>query len=43
VITITASIPVAGWIVGGAFLIGNLISEHYTGKSLTENYFDKGE
>jgi RHS repeat-associated protein len=37
---ISAEIPVAGWVVGGAFFIGNLISEHYTGKSITENAFD---
>jgi hypothetical protein len=38
--TIAAAVPVAGRFVGGAFFIGNMISEYYTGKSLTENAFD---
>ena len=29
-----------GWIIGGSLFIGNLISEHYTKKSLTELLFD---
>jgi hypothetical protein len=30
-----------GWILAGGIFIGNLISEHYTGKTITENLFDK--
>jgi len=29
-----------GWAFGAGMFIGNLISEHYTGKSITENLFD---
>lgn len=38
--SISASVPVAGWIVGGLWFVGNLISEETTGKSITENAFD---
>jgi RHS repeat-associated protein len=30
-----------GWIFGAGMFVGNMISEHYTGKSITENLFDK--
>jgi len=36
-----ASIPVAGWIFGGAYFIANVIVEAKTGKSITESIFDK--
>jgi hypothetical protein len=29
-----------GWAVGAGLFVGNLISEHYTNKSITENLFD---
>lgn len=41
--TVAASVPVAGWIAGGIWFVGDLISEHLTGKSITENIFDDGE
>ncbi|PZX59122.1 hypothetical protein, partial [Hydrotalea sandarakina] len=37
------SIPVAGWIVGGAYFITNIIVESKTGHSITENLFDSGK
>jgi hypothetical protein len=30
-----------GWAFGAGMFIGNLITEHYTGKTITENLFDK--
>lgn len=30
-----------GWGVAGLMFVGNLISEHYTDKTITENLFDK--
>jgi hypothetical protein len=38
---LSASIPVAGWIIGGAYFLTNVIVEAKTGKSITENLFDK--
>jgi hypothetical protein len=37
------SIQVAGWIVGGAYFITNIIVESKTGHSITENLFDSGK
>jgi hypothetical protein len=31
----------AGWILAGGIFVGNLISEHYTHKTITENLFDR--
>ncbi len=41
--TISASVPVAGWIVGGVWFFGNIITKELTGKTVTENIFDDGE
>lgn len=41
--TISASVPVAGWIVGGVWFFGDIITKEITGKSITENIFDNGE
>ena len=39
---LSASIPVAGWIVGGAWFLGNIAFQHYhNGQSITEYYLDK--
>jgi hypothetical protein len=39
---ISAEVPIAGWIMGGGYFIGNLIFEHYhNGQSITEYYLDK--
>ena len=40
---LSASIPVAGWIVGATYFIANTIVEAKTGKSITENLFDSGK
>lgn len=39
--TLSAAIPVAGWAVGATYFIANVIVESKTGKSITENLFDK--
>ncbi len=37
---LSASVPVAGWIVGGAYFVADVGTQYYTGKSITENLFD---
>jgi hypothetical protein len=37
---LAAAVPVAGWIVGGAYFIGDVTSYAISGKSLTQNIFD---
>jgi RHS repeat-associated protein len=34
-----AAVPLAGWIVGGLYFVGDMASQYYTGKSITENLF----
>jgi len=38
--TFSAAVPVAGWILGGVWFVGDMITEQITGKSITENVFD---
>ena len=33
--------PVAGFALGGLYFVGDIASQYYTGKSLTQNLFDK--
>ena len=41
ILAISLANPLAGLLVGGAYFVGNLVSEHYNGKTVTENLFDK--
>jgi hypothetical protein len=35
-----AAFPVVGWIAGGIYLVADLTTQYYTGKSITQNLFD---
>lgn len=37
---LSASVPVAGWIVGGSYFLADITTQYYTGRSITQHIFD---
>lgn len=37
---LSASVPVAGWIVGGSYFLADITTQYYTGRSITQYIFD---